>query len=79
MSVDPQPRTDDPEVVIEDMVVRSVHDHLTFNVAAYGAAWTGEYVDSEFIAGSDIGAHVVCALEAAGWRLVRALDEGERR
>jgi hypothetical protein len=72
VSVDPQPRVSDPEVVIQKVVTDSVDRHLSFNVRAYGTPWTGEYADSEFIAGAEIGAIVVLALREAGWDIAPA-------
>jgi hypothetical protein len=35
--------------VARDEIVAEVQDHLAFNVAAYGKAWTGESEDTSFV------------------------------
>lgn len=35
----------------QEAILREVDDHLRFNVAAYGKAWTGEGEDTQFIIG----------------------------
>jgi hypothetical protein len=69
----------DPEVTAamvqaaKNAIVDEVERRLSFNVAAYGKAWTGEYDDTLFIVGDAAQKALVAAFEARP-----ALSEQER-
>lgn len=70
MTSSAQGKTPAIHAVITEAAVETVGDHLRWNEAAYGKAWTGEDEDTRFLC-YDVADKVTAALDAAGFQIVR--------